>query len=214
MPQRCPATLMTDTRSARSFRRWKRSLATCWIAASPMPVIAATTPRPISCACAIGVASGPNARPAAIRKDKRVMSFSLDRCRPDRCASFSTFTSPAFSCRSERPRVALLRFRDAGRAYHLAPAVDLGLDVDRQVLDRRTVDCNQSERGEPLLYFGQCRDAFQLRMKPGHDVLRRLRRCDEHMPPTGVVSWDARLRERRDIRRCRHRSHQRHAERT
>src|SRR6266496_3866315 len=46
MPQRCPATLMTDTRSARSFRRWKRSLATCWIAASPMPVIAATTPPP------------------------------------------------------------------------------------------------------------------------------------------------------------------------
>jgi IS5 family transposase len=39
---------MTDTRWARSFRRWKRSLATCWIAASPMPVIAATTPPPRS----------------------------------------------------------------------------------------------------------------------------------------------------------------------
>jgi hypothetical protein len=35
---------MTGTRSPQSFRRWKRSSATCSIAASPTPAIAATTP--------------------------------------------------------------------------------------------------------------------------------------------------------------------------
>src|SRR5262245_3123049 len=63
MPQRCPAILMTDTRSARSFRRCKRSSATSSIAASPMPAIAATTPRPITSS-----RSTPPARSAASRR--------------------------------------------------------------------------------------------------------------------------------------------------
>ena len=48
MLQRCLATLMTGTRSPRSFRRYKRSSATCLIVASLMPAIAAITPRPIT----------------------------------------------------------------------------------------------------------------------------------------------------------------------
>ena len=46
MSPRCPAILMTGTRSPRSFPRSRRSSATCSIASSPTPAIAATTRRP------------------------------------------------------------------------------------------------------------------------------------------------------------------------
>src|SRR5258707_6096921 len=54
--------------SARSFRRWKRSSATCSIAASPMPAIAATTPRPIT--------SSRSTRPARSAASRRRSSAS------------------------------------------------------------------------------------------------------------------------------------------
>src|SRR5437868_2600372 len=69
-----PGNPMTDTRSPRSSHRCKRWSATSSIAASPMPAIAATTPRPIT--------SSRSTRPARSAASRRRSSASSNGAPP------------------------------------------------------------------------------------------------------------------------------------